>query len=435
MKKHKKGSVSVFLAWSMFGFLMLCLVLAEGVRVYYLRAEALQAMELAGFSILSEYQYELFRDYGVFFIDLDYEQGKEQTAVLEQRLEGYLTENAEMMETLQLETTNFCRATDQNGLPFLKQAAELQKTESGYKIFEELLEQAGDFSEEGTDLEADLESYLSGIDLSLPDFSFPSVRALMRAIFGETEDLSEKTIDLENTLLRRSIQQGDGEKMEEEAGEMLLFQSYLLKNFNYYGKENGDRTEKSPEYQIEYVIMGKGSDRENLEQVMWRIFLLRAGSNYLFYHMDGEKMLQAQEKAAAFAGFTGNAAIIEALAECFLIREAVEEGIEETKNVFSGGKVPLYREGVFSGIELGYEEYLFLLLNLVGGKEKVYRCMDVIELEVRESSGYEAFRMDHCICGFMVLWDYRFESLLADTVFGGSGDYEITIRKKIIYEI
>ena len=63
MSRRLKGSVTIFLALLMMTFFMLCLVLVEGVRIYYLRVNAAQAMDLAEFSALSEYQRELFGHY------------------------------------------------------------------------------------------------------------------------------------------------------------------------------------------------------------------------------------------------------------------------------------------------------------------------------------------------------------------------------------
>ena len=49
---------------------------------------------------------------------------------------------------------------------------------------------------------------------------------------------------------------------------------------------------------------------------------------------------------------------------------------------------------------------------LAEGKiEKIYRCMDIVELEVREISGYEAFCIDHCTDSFQLVWTYEFDSL------------------------
>ena len=124
MMRAKKGSLTIFLALSMMTFLIFCLVLIEGTRVYFLKGKAVQAMELAEFSVLSEYQYELLSNYGMFFLDLDYEQGTEQTAILEQRVRNYLLKNAEEIETINLEAKKFERATDQGGIPFFQQAVD-----------------------------------------------------------------------------------------------------------------------------------------------------------------------------------------------------------------------------------------------------------------------------------------------------------------------
>ena len=143
MRRIVKGSMTIFLSLSMMLFLLFCMVLLEGVRNYCLRVEAQQAMELAEFSVLSEYQQELFQNYGLFFVDLDYEQGEELVSVLEKRAEKYLLENAEECETLELRAENFRRATDEEGSAFFRQAVEQMKLESGYKVFEELIDFAG----------------------------------------------------------------------------------------------------------------------------------------------------------------------------------------------------------------------------------------------------------------------------------------------------
>ncbi len=434
MRESRRGSVTIFLSLTMLTFLIVCLVLVEGVRVYYLRMEAAQAMDLACFSALSEYQQELFRQYGVFFLDLDYEQGTEQTALLEGRIGTYLEENTSVLQTRNLAAETFCRATDHDGAAFIQQAALFRKTQSGAMIFNGLLEQAENAVEDPINLEDIFSSSLSGIDIALPEFTFPSIRALTEAVLGEEEELSVKEIVLEERLLKRSLKQGTAEAEQIDGIKMQWFHDYLLHQFSYYGCKDSKISRESMEYQLEYMIVGKEKDVENLEQILWRIFLLRAGGDYLLYHLDGERILQAQEKAVAVAGFTGNAAIIEAVKECFLIKDAIESGIDETKQIFAGEKVPLYQDGIFQGIELGYKEYLFLFLNATGSKEKAFRCMDVVELEIRQMSGYENFRMDHCICGFELVWDYGFDSLLGNAGFLNGEDYENTFCRKVDYQ-
>ena len=167
---------------------------------------------------------------------------------------------------------------------------------------------------------------------------------------------------------------------------------------------------------------------------MWRIFLFRAGGNYLFYHQDPGKMAEAEAEAAAIAGISGNAGLIKAVKEIILVSKAIDASVSETRDVFAGKKVPLYEQGVFAGIELGYEEYLYLLLNTTSSADKIYRCMDLVELEVRKKSGYENFRMDHCTDAFEVTWNYEFDGLFVQIPIMNGMRYEETMMRKFDYE-
>lgn len=450
MRKRQKGSLTIFLALTSLMFLTFFLVLIEGSRNYQIRAEAEQAMELAQFSVLSEYQKELFEHYGVFFLDLDYEQGAEYQAVLENRAENYLTRNAEETQTQSVTAGKFRRATDGQGSAFFSQAVELMKVKSGYKLFEELLEQVGGRTEETVDLETLIEEQKSAaegnlgdetdeegeehVQISLPSVSFPSVGALREAVLGSDAGLSRKSIDLSERLMTRELERGAGSTETAGFADMQLFHSYLFKYYPHYGTETDSQWTECLQYQMEYIIAGKSSDFENLENIMWRIFLLRASGNYLFFHQDAAKMQSAQAQATAIAGITGNAALINAVRELILLAQAVEEGISETKRVFAGEKVPLYEQGIFAGTRFGYEEYLGLFLNTTGQKEKVYRCMDIAELEVREKCGYAKLRLDHCVDQFELKWSYQFDSLFFGIPFLDGNTYETTITRKVYYE-
>ncbi len=451
MKKSRKGSITVMLSLTIMMFFIFCLTLIEGVRIYYLRVKAEQAMELAAFSVLSEYQRELFDHYGVFFLDLDYEQGSENIAVLEERAQKYLGKNAGELTTVKLTAKDFRRGTDHGGIPFFKQAVEQIKVKSGYRFLEELMGEVDAFtgddvnlneilSESISDAEGILSEYTNQegmplFQISLPRISFPTIDALTEAVFGSSENLSEKTINLDERILERNLKKGVGIKENLTLSDMQLFHTYLFTHFDYYNSPHTGILNEVLEYQLEYIVSGKKSDKENLENIMWRIFLLRAGGNYLFYHQDAGRMAEAESEAIAMAGVTGNAVLINLVREILLISKAIQEGILETRQVFAGNEVPLYQNGVFSGVELGYEEYLFLFLNTTGETIKIYRCMDIAELEVRSQSGYENLCMDHCADSFELQWTYQFESLFESVPLVHRGIYENTITRKIFYEM
>lgn len=441
--------MTIFMALSMLLFLTFCLVLTEGVRNRFLRVKAEQAIELTEFSVLSEYQYEFLKDYGVFFLDLDYEQGAERTALLEQKMERYFLKNAGEIEIVHITAENFRRATDHGGIPFLKQAAEYMKVKTGGKFFEELTGISLNLGE-STDLGKILEESTgeaSGIingyvdeegdplfEISLPEVSFPSVNVLTEAVFGSTGSLSDRNIELSERIQNRTLRKGADEKESVGAVEMQLFHAYMFDHLNHYGAQKSDVNTASLEYQLEYVIAGESGDRKNIENIMWRIFLMRAGGDYLLLHQDSGAMAQAEGEARILVGFTLNEALVGLVRELLLISKAIDMGIDETKSIFAGEKVPLYEEGAFAGISLGYEQYLYLFLNTMEQSSKIYRCMDIIELEVREKCGYANLRMDHCVDKFEVEWTWRFESIFAWIPFLEGGKYENTIRRKFYYE-
>lgn len=451
MTNGKKGSLTIVLALTSMMFLIFCLVLTDGVRTFFLKWEAEQAMELAEFSVLSEYQQELFWHYGLFFLDLDYEQGTEQIGILESRARHYFQQNAEELTVTEFRADNFTRATDGGGISFFRQASEQRKRENGYKIFEELFERSSSLGEESLDLEeviSDSENQAEGMldeyvdeegrpmfQISIPKVSFPSVGALTEAVFGDKTQLSEKSIDLEERMLNRELCIGSGRVENKGLAEMQMFQGYLMNHFGYYGVKDPEIWKECLEYQIEYVIFGKSDDRENLEEMMWRIFLLRAAGNYLFFHQDGERIGKAEVEAAAIAGITGNPALIRLVREIILISQAIEEGIRETRSVFLGEKVPLYEQGMFCGISMGYEEYLYLFLSTTDQKEKIFRSMDIVELETRKKSGYEELRMDHCVDCFEFDVTWQFHSLFMEIPLLDGGSYENTMKKEVYYEM
>ena len=450
MSASKKGSMTIFLALTVLTFFSFCLVLIEGTRIYFLRVQAMQAMELAEFSVLSEYQQEVFEKYHLFFLDLDYEQGKESVGILEQRAKNYLTKNATQLQTKNLIAGKFCRATDGGGSVFFEQVTAWMKLKNGYGTFEEIFAGLNDVKLEEIDLELILkeqknkaggiitkENISDSKDLGnivLPDISFPSIRSLTESVLGNVEDLSKKSIDLSERIAKRAIMEGVGQKTRFSITDMQLFHTYIFENCSCYGAKQLDSWNESLSYQVEYIVSGKSNDRKNLENVMWKIFLLRAGGNYLFYHQDTKVQAKAQAEAVALVGVLGNAALIELVKEIILISQAIEDGVSQTKQIFTGDKIPLYQNGIFSGLKVGYQEYLYLFLNSMNATEKIYRTMDVLELEIRKQSGYEKFCWDHCVDRLELQWSYQFPSLFTGSNFFRGGIYENTIVRKLYYE-
>lgn len=448
MKKICNGSMTVFLSLLMFLFLTFCLVLLEGVRMYYFRSVAEQAAEIAGFSVLSEFRPELLENYGLFFLDLDYGQPKEQTSVLHARASQYLTENAQEIRTQNLNIRSFVRATDGGGSAFFEQAVSGIKSNPWFELFGKAVGEIAFEDVEHTLKEriasetAAAREILSGLkdeegvplfEISIPEISFPGIGMIAGAVLGEEAAISEKSFSEAERIGKRRLQKGVGEETRKNFQKMQLFHQYVLQRCSSYGNDREEIPAEALEYQVEYIIAGNDNDRDNLEEIVWKIFLVRCGGNYVFYHQDQERLASAEAKAILTAGITGNEALIQIVKELFLLAEAVGEGIRETGEIFRGEKLPFIQNGVLSEWKAGYREYLLLFLQMTGAEEKVFRCMDVLEMEMRKIPGCENFRFDHCTDCFEMQWTYRFDSLFLQIPLMEGTVYQNRITRKIYY--
>ena len=105
--------------------------------------------------------------------------------------------------------------------------------------------------------------------------------------------LSGRQIDLDLQASKRSLQTGRGKfpmrKNTDKAKEKLLFNEYIMQNFTQASKENiseypdSDEKNRSLDYEIEYIISGKSSDKENLESVVTKIFFIRMSCLLFFF--------------------------------------------------------------------------------------------------------------------------------------------------------
>ena len=100
---------------------------------------------------------------------------------------------------------------------------------------------------------------------------------------------------------------------------------------------------------------------------------------------------------------------------------AAAESIDDVKNLIKGEEVLLLKEpkdfsvglgsiiigkpvditpgdpqGDMLAIKMDYEDYLRLFLYMQSPTVKVYRCMDMMEADIRLTDGNENFRMDAC---------------------------------------
>lgn len=202
--------------------------------------------------------------------------------------------------------------------------------------------------------------------------------------------------------------------------EQMLVHEYCGEYFLHALSQN----KKPVQYELEYILQGNLSDKENLERTVSQIFLIRQGLNLIHILSDSEKRDEARALAAVITGAAGLAPLLE-IAACFImVVWAMGESVVDLRQLLSGGKIPLWKkkedwnlslEGLLSmGQErqyqsggtlteetrgLSYASYLKLLLLTEENSQKQMRMLDVIQMNLqREEPGFSikqcAYRVD-----------------------------------------
>lgn len=253
------------------------------------------------------------------------------------------------------------------------------------------------------------------------------------------DEVSGASINPNSYVTGRSLVMGSGmEESWEECTplvEGLLFNEYIMEKCGNYSQ----RKEGSPLcYETEYIIAGKNNDTDNLRIAAERILLIRGGANSIYFMENQELKAEARALAASLS-FILLFPEYEMLFETAIIAAWIyAESVVDLRLLFSGNRVPLIkREGEWNlslenalgltvetisdmvGEEsssdeeesgLSYEDYLRLLLYMVPMEEKTGRCMDVVEMNIRNVAGYENFCLDQCVAAltFQMVFSSRY---------------------------
>lgn len=241
-------------------------------------------------------------------------------------------------------------------------------------------------------------------------------------------------------------------RMITDASDALLFQEYIKSYFTSYVSSNAD-SEKALDYELEYIVGGKASDKKNLKIVVDRLLLIRTVTNFSYLLTDQNKMQEAYAAAAALVGFTGIEALIRATQFSILLVWAYEESLVDTAALLDGVKIPLVKtadtfmlsfaniftlnkglirqkvEGLKSkNIRDGvsYDNFLQIFLMFEKKIEKTYRTMDLIENNMKKNES-ELFSFEKCIYAISVDCEYSIPAKFAALPFmkkWGYADYK-----------
>ena len=444
----KKGSITIFLALILSLVLSLVCASIESVRMAAARTQILNSMDIGLYSLFGQYDRTLLEDYELFAL---YAGGKEELDMasvyddFQTYMKPVLKRNSQKLELLQGGFNGYLgsqgvqtllgklkdqekktedaekkgeQAENKGTLDSYDSAITdaAQKSEEAKKEQEQQKNQ-GDFSDAGNG-----DDFTGGVDESVEN-PIPIIRrvrkmGLLDLVVPSERGISDAVTDRKSLTSGRKLQTGlmlDTDiRSDNSYTSGILFGQYLLKKLGNYRRPAA----AGLNYQVEYILGGKNSDRENLKSVAGKLLVIRQGVNMAYLLSDGGKRIQVETLALAIAsGFLipPAAAVIEAaLIFCW----AFAESILDVRELFAGGHVPLIKNSSDwqlslsnlpnildkldssrkdAGNGMSYEDYLQVLLMAKGKQDKVLRGMDMIECSVREKGKRPGFQMDHCI--------------------------------------
>ena len=287
-----RGEVTAYLSLVFILFITLVGGLMESASIQmaknYRRADMNRAVEC----MFAEYQKELLDEYHIFALDGSYETGQYEQSNLMKRLEYYGAGNMEQ----EIKRIQFL--TDQGCQSFFDQITAYMEHKYGIDSVKDMLgmtsvwgqqqDKGAEYAKEEAETQKGLEDLLALNDSELPKEENPidhvgrlKAQPLLELILPKDRALSEKHADEKEMLSARARQEGYGDFSDvAEAGgtvSSLLFGEYLLENFSSFTDEGKGG---ALDYELEYILAGAGSDKENLEKVARKLMMLRFVPNY-----------------------------------------------------------------------------------------------------------------------------------------------------------
>lgn len=238
---------------------------------------------------------------------------------------------------------------------------------------------------------------------------------LLELLVPGGDKVSTLKVDKKTLVSGRSLQKGynytENVNADGSLTSQILYQIYLMNRLGNYHKP----APKGLAYQMEYIVAGKNNDRDNLLSVAEQLLVIREGVNVAALMADPVKRAEVEALslaiAASFLVPPASVVIEAALVLCW----AFAESVLDVRELFAGGRVPLMKNGVQWQLSLenlpylmdlldvsrrntagglSYQDYLHLLVLSRTRSTKVTRGMDMVEVQIRNNTGRDSFRLD-----------------------------------------
>lgn len=481
----RKGSITVYMSLTLLIMISFFTAIIEAAKVNAMKIKLACTTDLSIDSALAEYCIPMLEQYGLFFIDTAYGEASGDYGNTAVHMENYANKNLSAVfeyednavvsglsdlvfrEWYGISVENITisegyYATDRDGEVLRQQAIDYMYNLYGLDLASDLVSnfapdlqtfldngwdseentvestlaenqsliagmQGQDYTVEYENEEGETVSETRQIEAEDPTQNLTNDKEMrmLNAILGDDSSaLSNKAINADLYLSHRGAM-NEGETPAYDAGILtdltnkVLFDEYILLMCDCFDKEE---SEKTLEYEVEYILGGKDSDKENLQYVVNRILLIRELSNIVSLLADSEKMnlIRATGELLSFGIPVLNVLIMTVL----VCGWAYIESMQDIRDLFDNKRVPLLKnnhewktdlEGLLGGEStvnsvdsgLSYQDYLRLLLAIENETQKTVRLMDVMEMNIRKVSGYDKFHIDCLIEGFLAEFSYQ----------------------------
>ncbi len=216
------------------------------------------------------------------------------------------------------------------------------------------------------------------------------------ALVMAEEEVSSKAIQLDTCIEHRTLETGNLQVSTEwTSREKVLFYLYLDQ---YFLDASESEQDHGLDYELEYMIAGKSTDKENLKAVVKRLLLLREAANLAFLETNVEKQEEAEAVAVALAALVLQPELEPVLKQGILAAWAYAESISDVRILLEGGSVSLVKsqsqwhtdlfslassvyavKGEEQTTGLSYTQYLLFLLWATEDETLADRAMDMVE--------------------------------------------------------
>ena len=184
------------------------------------------------------------------------------------------------------------------------------------------------------------------------------------------------------------------------ASKKIVYTEYVMDKFkSFVDVKAGMPPDAMLNYEIEYILYGKNSDKQNLAEMTKELALIRSGFNMLYIMTDSEKKEEAYTWAVSLVGATGIEPLVKLVQYTIMYLWSYAEGIFDVRILLGKGKVPIKKtaedwktslsgllseslEGDDSKSDKGldYKAYLRFLLYLKNDGKKAAYTMDIVDM-------------------------------------------------------